>query len=354
MGLITGQFPPGIEPLHPVAAAVVSVTIVCFFGFLNGFILVRTGIPSFIVTLSTLLMLRAIPLVFIVGGKTLRYVDYFTGPPDIDISRILVLIFALVLGIGMLLIARSLVPPMLTRVRERLNNYATEEGDFRALALMGSIVYSTVILILFAVIFLFVIAAIIDQITQLSQGNNYLVVSLFDLMNGRITALPVIGAIPINVNLRVGVFWWFIMVIIFNFILEQTRYGNACFAVGGNAGAARAQGINVNRVKIINYTLVAFLAGIAALFNAARLQSIDALSGQGLELEVIAATVIGGTLLSGGYGSIIGALLGVFIFGMMQTGLVQNNIDARLFDGVIGVIILVSVIINTWSRRIRT
>lgn len=354
MGLITGQFPPGIGPQHPVVAAVLSVGAVCFFGFLNGVILVRTGIPSFIVTLSTLLMLRAIPLVFIVGGKTLRYVDYFNGAPDIEISRILVLILALVLGIGMAFIGRSLLPPMYSRLRERLDNYASDTNDFRALALASSVVYFVAILIMFAAIFLLAISGILDQITQLGQGNNYIVVSFFDLLNGRITSIPVIGEIPINVNLRIGVLWWFLMVIIFNFVLEQTRYGNACFAVGGNPGAARAQGINVNRVKIMNYTLVAFLVGIAALFNAARLQSIDALSGQGLELEVIAATVIGGTLLAGGYGSIIGALLGVFIFGMMQTGLVQNNIDARLFDGVIGVIILVSVIINTWSRRIRT
>src|SRR5262249_24905696 len=149
-------------------------------------------------------------------------------------------------------------------------------------------------------------------------------------------------------------FWWFILVVIFQFVLNQTRYGNATFAAGGNAGAARAQGINVNRVKITNYILLALLVGIASIFDASRLQSIDALRGQGLELEVIAATVIGGALLTGGYGSMIGALLGVFIFGMMQTGLVLIGIDARLFDAIIGAIILIAVIINNWSRRIKT
>ncbi len=354
MGLITGQFPPGVGAQHPIVAAVLSVAIVCFFGFLNGVILVRTGIPSFIVTLSTLLMLRAIPLVFIAGGKTLRYVDYFSGPPNIEISRALVLVLAIVLGLVLLFIARSLLPPMITRLRERLSNYANDESDFKAIFLVLSVIYLSAIIIMFVAMLWLVVGSMLEQITQLGQGNQYIVVSLFDLLNGRIASLPLIGEIPINVNLRIGVFWWFLLVVIFNFVLEQTRYGNACFAVGGNPGAARAQGINVSRVKIMNYTLLAFLVGIAGLFNAARLQSIDALSGQGLELEVIAATVIGGTLLAGGYGSIVGALLGVFIFGMMQTGLVQNNIDARLFDGVIGVIILVSVIINTWSRRIRS
>jgi len=75
--------------------------------------------------------------------------------------------------------------------------------------------------------------------------------------------------------------------------------------------------------------------------------------GNGLELEVIAASVIGGALLSGGYGSIIGAFLGVLIFGMLQTGLVLVGVDSRAFSGVIGVIIIVAVVINTAVRRAR-
>jgi simple sugar transport system permease protein len=173
-------------------------------------------------------------------------------------------------------------------------------------------------------------------------------------MNGRITALPIIGALSGEINLRIGVFWWFLLVLILQFFLNQTPYGNATFATGGNIGAARAQGINVNGIKVRNFILIAVLAGIAGIFDASRLQSVDALRGQGLELEVIAATVIGGALLTGGYGSIIGALLGVFIFGMMQTGLVLIGVDARMFDAFIGAIILGAVIINTWSRRVAT
>ena len=76
--------------------------------------------------------------------------------------------------------------------------------------------------------------------------------------------------------------------------------------------------------------------------------------GDGLELEVIAASVIGGALLSGGYGSIFGSLLGVMIFGMLQTGLVLVGVDSRAFSGVIGVIIIIAVVINTVVRRTKT
>ncbi|MBL8157839.1 MAG: ABC transporter permease, partial [Anaerolineae bacterium] len=85
--------------------------------------------------------------------------------------------------------------------------------------------------------------------------------------------------------------------------------------------------------------LLAMLVGIAAIFDVSRVQSVDALRGQGLELEVIAASVIGGALLTGGYGAVFGALLGVFIFGILQTILVLNSINPRVFNGVIGVIL---------------
>jgi ribose/xylose/arabinose/galactoside ABC-type transport system permease subunit len=353
MGLITGQFPPGIQPMHPVLAAVVSVGFVAALGYLNGFILIRTGIPSFIVTLSTLLMYRGLPLVFIVGGRTLRYVDYSSEPPLVDISRILLIGLLILGGLALAFVGRALISARWAGFRERVATLTTDDGDFRYIAAgwSGFILFITIVMV--AALAYLVLGSALDQVSLISQGSPFLQISFFDVLNGRITALPFIGEIPRDVNFRVGVVWWLVLVLIFQFVLTQTRYGNATFAVGGNAGAARAQGINVNRVKITNYVLVALLVGFASLLDASRLQSIDALRGQGLELEVIAATVIGGALLTGGYGSIIGALLGVFIFGMMQTGLVLIGIDARLFDAVIGGIILIAVIINNWSRRIR-
>ena len=172
-------------------------------------------------------------------------------------------------------------------------------------------------------------------------------VSFFEMMNGQF------HFVPRDVNLRAGVMWWFILVVVFQFILTQTRYGNHVLAVGGNPGAALAQGINVNRIKVTNFVICSMLACFAGIINVGRLANVDPLMGNGLELEVIAASVIGGALLSGGYGSIVGAFLGVLIFGMLQTGLVLVGVDSRAFSGVIGVIIILAVVINTAVRKAR-
>jgi ribose/xylose/arabinose/galactoside ABC-type transport system permease subunit len=353
LGLMTGQFPPGGPRLDPITAAVLTLAFVGFLGALNGWLLIRTGIPSFIVTLATQLMLRGIPLVFIAGGANLRYVDYFDEPPYIQVSRLVLIALAVILFLVIGVIGGSVVRNRWKDLRERFTNYAASQSDFRALGRLFSGIFFGITAVIVGVLLLLLVGVAIEEIGQLSQGSSSLQISFFDLMNGRITSLPIIGTISREINLRMGVFWWLVLVVVFQFILNQTRYGNATFAVGGNAGAARAQGINVNRIKVSNYIVLALLVATAGMFDAARLQSIDALRGQGLELQVIAATVIGGALLTGGYGSIIGALLGVFIFGMMQTGLVLIGVDARLFDALIGVIILGAVIINTWSRRVK-
>lgn len=354
LGLMTGQFPPGGPVLDPITAAILTVIFVGFLGSLNGFILIRTGIPSFIVTLATQLMLRGLPLVFIAGGRNLRYVDYYNTPPNVQISRIVLVLALIGAGLAFAYLGRSLVLTRLRYFRETLQRYREDERDFRTLFLLiaGALLLFVVLSIL--IVLVVILGSAVDQVNMLSQNSSFLEISFFDIANGRIESLPFIGEIPRDINLRIGVFWWLVLVLIFQFVLNETRYGNATFATGGNAGAARAQGINVNLVKVTNYILVAMLAAVAGILDASRLQSIDALRGQFLELDVIAATVIGGALLTGGYGSIIGALLGVFIFGMMQTGLVLIGVDPRLFDAFKGAIILIAVIINNWSRRIKT
>lgn len=351
LGLMTGQLPLGIPPMGPIPAAILALIFTGLLGALNGFILIRTGIPSFIVTLGTLLAFRAIPLVLVAEGRILRYADFFNRPPYIYISPWLILVGSIALIIVIGLIARSVLPNLWTGFQDQVEKRKTDPGDFDDLFVVLSFLGFAITLAAAVGAILLLLSAVISQ---LGQMNTMLEVSFFDLMNGRIESLPIIGAFPREINLRVGVFWWFILVLVFQFILNQTRYGNGTFAAGGNPGAARAQGINVNRIKVTNFVISAVLVGVAAIFDVSRVQSVDALRGQGLELEVIAASVIGGALLTGGYGSIIGALLGVFIFGMLQTGLVLVGMNPRIFNGVIGVIIIVAVVINTVSRRAKT
>ena len=156
--------------------------------------------------------------------------------------------------------------------------------------------------------------------------------------------------VEVRPNYRLAIIWWFFFVIIFHLLLTRTSYGNRVFAVGGNPGASRAQGVNVDRVKVRNFVILALLTGIAAIYEVARSPGVDPNKGTGWELEVIAMTVIGGTLLSGGYGGIIGSLLGALIVGMLQTGLVLVGIPSRLFAGTVGVTIIVAVVLNTFVR----
>jgi simple sugar transport system permease protein len=188
-----------------------------------------------------------------------------------------------------------------------------------------------------------------------SGGGDLVKVGYFNLFNGRITEIGSEGdffhlQIPRSSNVRLAIVWWFIFVAIFHVILTSTSFGNGIFATGGNEGAARAQGVNVDRVKLQNFVIVAVLTGIAAIYETARNPGVDPLKGTGFELEVIAMAVIGGALLTGGYGSVVGSLLGALIFGMLQTGLVLVGIESRLFTGTIGVIIIAAVVLNTLVR----
>jgi ABC-type xylose transport system permease subunit len=157
--------------------------------------------------------------------------------------------------------------------------------------------------------------------------------------------------IPVTANFRNSIIWWVILVAFFHIILTRTRYGNAVFATGGNTQAARAQGINVTLIKVQGFMLTAFLAGLAAILETSRSPSVDPTEGTGWELETIAMTVVGGALLSGGYGSVIGTMLGTLIFGMLATGLVQVNLPNRMFEGVVGVIMIGAVILNNITKR---
>lgn len=336
---------PNVIVTSVIPAAIIALIFAGILGMINGVILVRTGIPSFIVTLGTLLAYRAILLVVVADGRILRYADYRLPPPNVYLDNRLLALGSLLLAALVVYLGFRLVSGGLKNLRAKLAGYRESAGDFKELDVVWTVVKLLVTLALvLATISLFVSSAL----GQLSAASPLLELSFFDLMNGRF------DFVTRDVNLRIGVMWWMLLVIVFQFVLTQTKYGNYVFAVGGNPGAARAQGIDVNRIKITNFMLCSMLAAFAGIINVARLANVDPLMGDGLELEVIAASVIGGALLTGGYGSIVGSLLGVLIFGMLQTGLVLVGVDARAFSGVIGIIIILAVVINTAVRRVRT
>lgn len=352
------QFMTGGAPilgvLDPLPAAALAVFIGGILGFINGFILVTTGIPSFIVTLGTMLAYRAISLVAIAGGRILRYKDYYDDFPQVTLSPYLLVILA---GIGLLTllyIAIRTVPNLWISFSEQLATRT--EGDFGTTkAIWGGVVALAMTTIL-TIVGIWLISVALHHISHPEPFQ----AGFFDIVNGRWEGELLTGTdgwfsvnVPRDANFRMAIIWWLIFVVIFNVILTSTPYGNAVFAVGGNVGAARAQGINVAYVKVFNFVLVAVMTSIAAIYEVARNPGVDPLKGNQWELEVIAMTVIGGALLTGGYGSIFGSLLGALIFGMLQTGLVLVGIESRLFTGTIGIVIIVAVVLNTTVRGSR-
>ena len=145
---------------------------------------------------------------------------------------------------------------------------------------------------------------------------------------------------------------WFLAVAgIATVVLTRTPFGNAVFAAGGNPQAARALGVEVDRVKRMGFVLTATLAALAGIIQFSRFGSVDPLRGEGVELEAIAAAVTGGTLLTGGYGSVIGTVLGALIVGMVRNGLVLAGAPAYWYRAFIGLVLVVAVIINLRIRR---
>jgi ribose transport system permease protein len=135
-------------------------------------------------------------------------------------------------------------------------------------------------------------------------------------------------------------------------LLSYTNFGFRIFAVGGSLKAARVSGIHVNRVKIWALVLMGVLAAFAGILSLAFLPSGQAgRTGIGLELDVIAATILGGSSLSGGEGTILGTILGVFIIGVMRNGLVLMGVSPFVQELMIGLVIIIAVAIDKWTTR---
>jgi simple sugar transport system permease protein len=145
--------------------------------------------------------------------------------------------------------------------------------------------------------------------------------------------------------------WCIGLALLSTWVLHRTSWGNWIFGAGGHADAARRAGVPVAGVKVGLFMFTAFAAWLVAVLQVVQYTGADALRGQGQEFLAIIAAVIGGTLLTGGYGSAVGALLGALIFGMVQQGIVITGIDADWFQVFLGIMLLGAVLANNVVRR---
>ncbi len=137
-----------------------------------------------------------------------------------------------------------------------------------------------------------------------------------------------------------------ILIVAFYFILNNTVFGRYIYAVGGNKDAANLAGLSVPNIKMKVYVLGNLMFAVAAIILTARLGSGQAIAGEGMEMNVIAAVILGGVSLNGGIGNLIGAIVGVLILGVVQNGLVLMNVNTFYHEIVRGVIIIIAVYID--------
>ena len=149
----------------------------------------------------------------------------------------------------------------------------------------------------------------------------------------------------------ISILWWIGLALLATFVLLRTSFGNWIFGVGGSAIAARTVGVPVNRVKIILFMATAASAALLAVIQVLSVGSADVGRGIAKEFEAIITAVIGGTLLTGGYGSAIGAVFGALTLGMTKQGIVFAGIPGDWYQAFLGVLLLAAVIVNNYIRQ---
>ncbi|SAK63408.1 sugar ABC transporter membrane protein [Caballeronia hypogeia] len=264
---------PSVYFHWPIWAAIIFA-FVCsmLLGALNGYLVMRTRLPSFIVTLAFLFILRGLTL-----ALSIMFADR-----------------TIISGVGDLAQADP--------VSNTLFHGVAFHGVFTWLAHMG-------------------IGKLLDS------------------------GEPLVPGIP-----KV-IIWWLALAAVGAFVLAKTRYGNWILAVGGDANAAKNVGVPVKRVKISLFVLTAFCSCLFAVLQVCDIGSAAADRGLQKEFEAIIAAVIGGTLLTGGYGSVVGACFGALIFGVVQIGITYTNVSSDWFRVFLGVMLLIAVLFNHYVRR---
>ena len=163
--------------------------------------------------------------------------------------------------------------------------------------------------------------------------------AVFDVLGGDIAGIPTSAIVML------------VLFVVFAYIARYTAYGRSIYTIGGNAAAARLAGINLTRIRILLFATTGLLSAVTGILLASRLGSGSGGAASGLEFDVIAAVVIGGTALAGGRGGMLGTLLGVVFITVIGNGLVLLGVDSFLQNVVRGVIIVGAVLVNVVVAR---
>jgi simple sugar transport system permease protein len=170
---------------------------------------------------------------------------------------------------------------------------------------------------------------------------------LMDLIVGDITIPTPIG----DIRFFASIVWFALFAVVLGYVLMQSKFGNWIQAAGGNPMAATARGVRVGRTKIALFILTATMAAYAGITSSIRVSAANPNSGTGYELEIIAMTVIGGTVLGGGKGTIIGTVIGVLLLRVMRNGIVLVGVPGLAYNIFVGGIILGMMALHSYLTR---
>lgn len=166
-----------------------------------------------------------------------------------------------------------------------------------------------------------------------------------------INILDPASARGLEAKFPVSIVWWLVIAAIATYILLRTPAGNWIFGIGGDQNAALNVGVPVDRMKIALFMTTAATAWLVATIQVLSVNGADTLRGTGREFYAIIAVVVGGTLLTGGYGSAIGAVFGALIFGMVQQGIFYARVDSDWFQVFMGAMLIIAVLVNNFIRK---
>jgi simple sugar transport system permease protein len=184
-------------------------------------------------------------------------------------------------------------------------------------------------------------------VTNTVQVNNFDQVGGYSVLHKALASTVTIA----GAQFQIAIVWWVAVTIAGSYLLLKTRFGNWIFATGGDASASRNVGVPVRRTTITLFMVTSLAAWFIGTTQIVRLTSIQAQAGFGQELIYIVAAVIGGCLLTGGYGSAVGASIGALIFGMTSQGIVYAGWDSDWFKFFLGAMLLLAVLANQVVRR---
>ena len=332
MALMQAEWLPSLIGFdHPATWIIVllaGLVLGAILGFVQGAVVAYAGVPSFIVTLGGLLVWRGLSWVM-ASGRTIAPMDttfqLLGGGARGTVGGTISWIIGIVASVAIVLM-------LVSRRRNRL------KFGFRVRPLWADVTLMILgpVLILGAVWFLnqyYMPEAVAQQYAE-ENGLEWPPGGL---------EIPFGIANPVLIALGTA--------LLMTFVAKRRRFGRYVYSIGGNPEAAQLSGIKTKRIVLLTFMVMGILVGLAAAVQIARLNSATAGLGTLQELSVIAAAVIGGTSLSGGVGTVFGAVLGALFMQSLQSGMVLVGIQTATQDVVVGVVLVVAVAVDVAYRR---